>query len=106
MIGLCNLRADFERLTRVEDRMGGYEEKWVAFKTGWPCRLQSARSRTHFYLDKTEIDADGVLYGPYFTGLTEKDRVKINGRTFTIALVDNWNEVNRYLKLYVQEAKV
>jgi len=106
MIGLYNLKADFERLTRVDDRLGGYEETWVTFKTGWPCRLQSATSRTYSYLDKTEIEADGVLYGPYFAGLTEKDRVKLKGRIFTISLVDNWNEANRYLKLYIQEGKV
>jgi hypothetical protein len=106
VIGLCNKKADFERLTRVDDRLGGYREEWAAFKTGWPCRLQSARARAYSYLDKTEIDADGVVFCPYFAGLTELDRVRIDGRTFTIAQVDNWNEENSYLKLYVQEAKV
>jgi head-tail adaptor len=105
MLGLCNLKADFERLTRVEDGVGGYEEKWTAFKTDWPCRLQSARSRAHSYLDKTEIDADGVLYCPFFEGLTEKDRVNLQGRVLSIALVDNWNEEKAYLKIYVQETK-
>ncbi|OGD18843.1 MAG: hypothetical protein A2Y70_00630 [Candidatus Aminicenantes bacterium RBG_13_64_14] len=105
MIGLCNLRASFERLEKLEDGHGGFEEAWVTFKSDWPCRLQSATSRVHSYLDKTEIDVDGVLYGPYFAGLTERDQVKLNGRVFSIALIDNWNEEKRYLKLYVVESR-
>ena len=106
MIGLCNLKADFERLTeRTEDGMGGHEEVWTPFKTSWPCRMQSPRSREQAYLDKREVSADAIVYGPYFAGLTEKDRMRLNGRTFSISLVDNWNEAGIYLKVYVQETK-
>ena len=101
---LLNSTVDIYRKTDTADGQGGYTSAWAAIHSGKKCRFQALTSKEAVLTyDKTAIFANYYVHMEHISGLAEGDRIYLGTRKFEVKLVQDWDEVGKYLKLAVLE---
>lgn len=80
---------------------------WVARYSGVPILLNalSAKEASLIY-ERFQVMAQFKAFIQYRPNVTEADcRVRVGARTFRILKVDNWDEKDIYLRLFLEEFK-
>lgn len=82
------------------------EVEWKDRYTGVPCRYNTKNSEEQqLFYDQFKVFARGHFYIEHLAGITDRDRVIFKGREFEIILIENYDEIDFYLKIHVQEWK-
>jgi head-tail adaptor len=101
---LLNTTVDIYRKTQTADGQGGYTAAWSTIHTSKKCRFQALTSKEAVLTyDKTIVFANYFVYMEHLINLAEGDRVYLGSRTFDVKLIEDWDEVGKYLKLAVLE---
>jgi SPP1 family predicted phage head-tail adaptor len=101
---LLNQSVTIQRRTDTTDDQGGYTNTWATLLRRVKCRFNALSSNEMAILyDKQKIIADFKVYLEYQSTIKEGDRILFGTRTFDIKLVNDWDEVNKYQRLYVAE---
>lgn len=101
---LLNSTVDIYRKTDTADGQGGYTSTWAAIHSRKKCRFQALGSKESMLTyDKAAVFANYYVHMEHIAGLAEGDRIYLGTRTFDIKLIQDWDEVGKYLKLAVLE---
>jgi len=86
------LRTDvvFQRVTKTTDGAGGYTDAWAAI-SGAPTRahVKAVSGSERYNSDRVEAGVRYKVAVRYYSGLTERDAVMIDGKRCNIRFVDN-----------------
>lgn len=101
---LLNSTVSIYRKTDTADGQGGYTSAWASIHSSIKCRFNALTSREAMLTyDKTVVFANYVIYLEHISGLLEGDHIYLGTRKFEIKLIQDWDEVGKYLKLAVLE---
>ena len=101
---LLNQTVDIKRKVQTADGQGGYTTAWSVIHRRVPCRFQALTSKEAMLTyDKAAVFANYYVHVEHLSDVAEGDRLYLGTRTFDIKLVQDWDEVGKYLKLAVLE---
>lgn len=98
-----DLRTPFaiQRRTLADDGMGGQTPTWSQIGTGWgACASQSGQEG----LDRGSLGTDRgvVMWARYGLGVTEKDRIVMEGNTYNVRKVEDFGMLHRWLRITME----
>lgn len=98
--GMLRTPVTFQRKTRTGDGAGGFTEAWATI-AGAPKRAQvkAMSGSERWQSQRTEAVSTHKIVVRYFAGLTEVDRVVIDGRAYNIRFIDNVEFRNRWMQI-------
>lgn len=93
----------FQRETDTVDAMGGTVRNWAAI-SGAPARamVKPMSGSERWASDRVEALGRYKVVTRYFSDLTEKDRVVIDGRNCQILFISNVDFMNQWLEISVE----
>lgn len=86
-------RLEIQTVTETRDSYGGISQAWTTLETRW-ANIQPMSSRELWQAQQAQSQATHKITMRYYSGLTEKHRLKVSGgtRVFNIASVINPDE--------------
>jgi len=101
---LLNQTVDIKRRVQTADGQGGYTTAWSVIHRRVPCRFHALTSKEAVLTyDKAAIFANYYVHMEHLSDIAEGDRIYLGTRKFEVKLVQDWDEVGKYLKLAVLE---
>jgi len=94
----------FQRETQTADGMGGVTSSWAAISDS-PTRgnVKALSGSERYASDRVEATARLRVVVRYFSGLTEKDAIEIDGRRHNIRFINNLEFRNQWLVIDVDQ---
>lgn len=103
---MLNSTMDIHSVATTQDTLGGNVDAKTEQQTDVPCRKRNVNGQERELLGRLGIVASIVFYCDYndiTVSLDESFAIKFGTQFYDIKYVDNWNEDNKYFKLYVEE---
>lgn len=92
-----------ESITETQDAMGGATEVREIIRK-FRGHISSVRGREGIAYEKETLKATKVIYCDYFTPIDEKAyQIRFGSKILDIKYVENVDELNKELKIYVEE---
>lgn len=90
----------FQRMTRGADGQGGFSETWTPI-SGAPtrCAFKALSGSERWAAERTDATTRNRIAVRYAAGLTESDRVVIDGEAYQITFINNLERGNRWLEI-------
>lgn len=106
MIKNAGTRCTIKFATEWVGAGGQLELQWLTRYWNIPCRFNAVKKPPErMYYDKPTTLAIYELYIMYVSNVDMADMVHFDGREFEIKKIDNWDEMNLYLRLELEELK-
>lgn len=103
--GLLNKTGNVQRYTTVDDGMGGQTKTWATIYRRVPIRVNALAAREIAILqDAANVKADYKIFCRPFD-VREGDRFVVDGRTFEVKKVDNYDEMGHHLRVTCLEVR-
>lgn len=101
--GILKEPVEFQRLTRISDGAGGFNEQWVAI-SGAPSRamVKPKSGSERWASERVEARANYRVVTRYFSDLDETDRVVIRGRPCQIRFIGNVEMADKWLEIDIE----
>ncbi|BER92691.1 phage head closure protein [Atrimonas thermophila] len=103
-IGELRHRVTIQRLNRVPDGMGGYEEQWQDVVSLW-AKVEPLKGRERFVAQQAQSEVTHRITTRYYSGIEPQMRVVYRNRNFDIEVVINVDEKNEWLELQCVEVQ-
>jgi len=87
--------------TKTADAMGGWTESWEDIKT-FRSKMSVSKGNENIMYNKETVISTHTLTCDYFSGMTEKDRIRIGTDYYDIKFIDNIEQLSIGLKVYVE----
>jgi head-tail adaptor len=101
---LLNSTVNIQRETQTADGQGGYTSAWTVLHYRIKCRFQALGSKEAMLTyDKATVFANYFVFMEHLSDIAEGDRLYLGTRAFDVKLIQDWDEVSKYLKLAVLE---
>ena len=101
-IGQLRHRVTLQQPSIAGDGMGGGARTWTDVATVW-ASVEPLRGSSFWQAQQTQTKTTHVITIRYRPGVTTDYRVAFAGRHFSIDVIQNPSEANRYLLLYCTE---
>lgn len=99
--GMLKTPVTFERMTRIADGSGGYNETWAKLRTT-KGMVKAMSGSERWASDRVEATSTHRLTVRYFSDLTEVDRVIVRGRPYNIRFINNVELEDKWLIIDMQ----
>lgn len=108
VISMSNNTMDIYSVGWTQSDTGGNVAANTEEQTDVPCRKRNTNGQEREMLGRKGLVASEIFYCDYdaiTVALDETFLIKFGDAFFDIIFVDNWNEDNKYFKIYVEERK-
>lgn len=98
--GMLRTPCAFESKTKTLDGAGGWSETWATISgAATRCKFKALSGGERFQAQRAEATTRNRIVCRYFAGLSEDDRVVIDGRTYNIRFINNIELRNKFLEI-------
>ena len=91
-----------ETITETQDVIGSSTKAREVIRK-FKGHISSVRGREGIHYDKETLKATKVIYADYFTPIDESYQIRFGAIIFDIKYAENVDELNKELKIYVEE---